>query len=71
MNRSVLVLLDFSKTYDTVWREKLLTSMFNNNVQHNNNNSTDGLKKGNNDSGWIVPIFILFKTIDLLFSRSK
>jgi len=45
MNRSVLVLLDFSKTYDTVWREKLLTSMFNNNVQHNNNNSTDGLKK--------------------------
>jgi len=29
------------------------------------------LKKGNNDSGWIVPIFILFKTIDLLFSWSK
>ena len=27
MHRSVLVLLDFSKAYDTVWREKLLLSM--------------------------------------------
>ena len=27
MNRSVLVLLDFSKAYDTVWREKLLLCM--------------------------------------------
>ena len=27
MKRSVLVLLDFSKAYDTVWREKLLTTM--------------------------------------------
>ena len=25
--RSVLVLLDFSKAYDTVWRERLLLSM--------------------------------------------
>ena len=27
MHRSVLVLLDFSKAYDTVWQEKLLPSM--------------------------------------------
>ena len=27
MERTVLVLLDFSKAYDTVWREKLITSM--------------------------------------------
>ena len=27
MKRSVLALLDFSKAYDTVWREKLLTTM--------------------------------------------
>ena len=27
MNRSVLVLLDFIKAYDTVWREKLLLNM--------------------------------------------
>jgi ribonuclease HI len=27
MQRAVLVLLDFSKAYDTVWRERLLTSM--------------------------------------------
>ena len=27
MNRSILVLLDISKAYDTVWREKLLRSM--------------------------------------------
>jgi hypothetical protein len=27
MNRSILVLLDFSKAYDTVWRERLLISM--------------------------------------------
>ena len=27
MKRSVLVLLDFSKAYDMVWREKLLLSM--------------------------------------------
>ena len=27
MQRSVLALLDFSKAYDTVWRERLLTSM--------------------------------------------
>ena len=27
MERSVLVLLDFSKAYDTVWRERLLLSM--------------------------------------------
>ena len=27
MKRSVLVLLDFSKAYDTVWRERLLVSM--------------------------------------------
>ena len=27
MNRAVMVLLDFSKAYDTVWRERLLLSM--------------------------------------------
>ena len=27
MQRSVLALLDFSKAYDTVWREKLLLNM--------------------------------------------
>ena len=29
MKRSVLTLLDFSKVYDTVWREKLLLHMLN------------------------------------------
>ena len=29
MKRSVLILLDFSKTYDMVWREKLLLHMLN------------------------------------------
>ena len=29
MKRSVLTLLDFSKAYDTVWREKLLLHMLN------------------------------------------
>ena len=29
MQRSVLMLLDFSKAYDTVWREKLLLDMLN------------------------------------------
>ena len=28
MQRSVIALLDFSKAYDTVWREKLLLSMY-------------------------------------------
>ena len=28
MERTVLVLLDFSSAYDTVWREKLLTSLY-------------------------------------------
>ena len=32
MKRSVLVLLDFSKAYDTVWRERLLLSMINKGV---------------------------------------
>ena len=32
MKRSVLALLDFSKAYDTVWREKLLLHMLNTGV---------------------------------------
>ena len=32
MKRSVIALLDFSKAYDTVWRERLLLSMVNQGV---------------------------------------
>ena len=65
MKRSVLTLLDFSKAYDTVWREKLLLHMLNTGILQQSSAGSDlsSTTAGDvlNSSTSLVPVNVLLK----------
>ena len=65
MKRSVLTLLDFSKAYDTVWREKLLLHMLNTGILQHWSAGSDlsSTTAGDvlNSSMSLVPVNVLLK----------
>ena len=87
MKRSVLTLLDFSKAYDTVWREKLLLHMLNTGILQHSSAGSDlsSTTAGDvlNSSMSLVPVNVLLKVYkrkdkqinnrkdDVLFARLR